>query len=99
MKIEEVLRCVTICDDALLRRPDNITRRLFFGPSSLDLNLNPNVLNVAKEVAENTKLCGDALVNKLFDTYSVQTIRILSLVEEDSKLVLVMMTMRAWRVK
>ena len=37
----------------------------FYGPATLNLNLHPNVLNVTREVAENTSIITREVVNKL----------------------------------
>ena len=111
LEIEEVKLWVFMLDDALLRSKDNTTRKLihdlakvmenclaeFYGPATLNLNLHPNVLNVAREVAENTSIITREVVNKLFSTYSARTMRIISRVDCDTEMVLVVCTMMAWK--
>ena len=65
--------------------------------SDPELNLHPNVLNVAREVAENTSIITREVVNKLFSTYSARTMRIISRVDWDTEMVLVVCTMMAWK--
>ena len=54
-------------------------------------------MNVAREVAENTSIITREVVNKLFSTYSARTMRIISRVDCDTEMVLVVCTMMAWK--
>ena len=95
LEIEEVKLWVFMLDNALLRRKDNTTRKLihdlakvmenclaeFYGPATLNLNLHLNVLNVAREVAENSNIIMRDVVHKLFSNYSALTMRIISRVQ------------------
>ena len=79
LEIEAKKLWIFMLDDALLRRKGNTTRKLihdlakvmenclaeFYGPATLNLNLHPNVLNVIREVAENTSIITREVVNKL----------------------------------
>ena len=111
LETEENLRWLQVCNDAVLRRKENNARRLFldaarvmenglaefWGPSSLNLETNPNLLNVARESAENTIIFDKTFTNKMFETYSAQTVKIIITVDTDTLLVIVMTTMRAWK--
>ena len=105
------MKWLQVCNDAILRRKENTPRRLFndiarvmenslaefLGPSSLNLESNPNLLNVAREISENTTIFDKTLTNKMFETYSAHTVKIIVTVDADTMLVLVMTTMRAWK--
>ena len=79
LEIEAKKLWIFMLDDALFRRKGNTTRKLihdlakvmenclaeFYGPATLNLNLHPNVLNVTREVAENTSIITREVVNKL----------------------------------
>ena len=69
----------------------------FLGPSSLNNESNPNLLNVTREISENTTIFDKTLTNKMFETYSAQTVKIIVTVDADTMLVVVITTMRTWK--
>ena len=98
------------CDNTLLEA-DNLTRKLFkdlsrstenlisevLGPTSLNRERHPCTLNLAKLCVEQVQSVAKETVVMLFNTYDTNTVRILAKVDSDTKLMLIICTMTAWK--
>ena len=107
---EEVKKWLSMCDNALLET-DNWTRKLFkdlsrstenlisevLGPTSLNRERHPCTLNLAKLCVEQVQSVAKETVVMLFNTYDTNTVRILAKVDSDTKLMLIICTMTAWK--
>ena len=69
----------------------------FYGPTSLDKNLHPMKVLAARELVENTNIFGNQLTSMLFETYSTQTVKVITKVDEDTSLAVLVTTMTAWK--
>ena len=69
----------------------------FYSPSCPNIDIHPMKMNVARELVENTNIFGNQMTSMLFETYSRQTIKVITKIDDDTKIVVMMTTMTAWK--
>ena len=111
LNLKDVVNWILVCEDRLLQAETNTARRLFkslsslaenaiaefYGPTSLDMNTSPMKVLVARELVENTNIFGNQLTSMLFETFTSQTVKVITKVDEDTALAVLVTTMTAWK--
>ena len=107
---EEVKKWLFMCDDVMLRA-DSGPRRMMrswsrviedlvaeaLGPTSLNKERNPCMLNVARLCVDQLLGVTKEAVTTMFNTYDVTTVSILAKVDVDTRLMMTVCTVIAWR--
>ena len=111
LNLKDVINWILVCEDRLLRAETNTARRLFrslsdlaenalaefYGPTSLDMDTSPMKVLAARELVENTNIFGNQLTSMLFETFTTQTVKVITKVDEDTALAVLVTTMTAWK--
>ena len=111
LNLKDVVIWILVCEDRIIRTESNTARRLFkslsnlaenalaefYGPTSLDMDLNPMKVLAARELVENTNIFGNQLTSMLFENYTTQTVKVITKVDEDTTLAVLVTTMTAWK--
>ena len=61
------------------------------------IDIHPMKTLLSREIVENTNIFTNQLTGMLFETYSNQTIKVITKIDDDTKLVVMMTTMTAWK--
>ena len=103
----EVLGWLEVCDKVLLEATNNDTRRLFrnlaraaegmvtavTGPSARDVLSFPSKLALARTIVEQFPLLTNITASNLFVSYSVETMKVMAMLDTDCSLILTVLTM------
>ena len=111
LKSAEVTKWLEICDNALLKIEENSPRRMFrdlaramevtiseiIGESSIDPNLSLSIMNLAKSLTESYVMLSTETTIEILSKYNTDTVKLITYVDHDSKLVFIVLNMIAKR--